>query len=430
MSGYTVIVGESGGPPVDLFTKDDRTGLLAFTEKRVVLDSALIPFLNPTVGTAMNQDVTFGSIPAILHDGGTSASAKTGDADQATTNKLDISVGGSGFTAAVSVGMTVEKTATSGYARVSAVDSDTVLALTTVDGTADLDLFPLGNEAFIIDAVWVGAVVQGAWSFTGGDVSLTSGVNNDQANFEVTDYNDEKLLSDYVAFTMSVKLSSYDATRHDMSIQLMLDGSLIGEAVDLNDFIDTGDFTAQQAVISIADDFMAAGQCNGYCFLISRSGGPQIAIDFDNMQFETGSAPLVFRMNLNKDEVFHCTGIIFSFADNVTSLQADTHAFDLAFDKILSISRLTNGILFRRERKRQPSFAANLRQISDFLGTSGKVRNFMSDGTNTYFNVFVDFPEPIVMNGADEDHQSLTIQDALASLLTFTCFARGSLEVL
>ena len=73
------------------------------------------------------------------------------------------------------------------------------------------------------------------------------------------------------------------------------------------------------------------------------------------------------------------------------------------------------------------------------VGTQGTVKAMTSEAVaatgaeillgNTYFNVTVEFPEPIVINGKDGDHMSLTIQDDLSSLLLFSAFARGSLEI-
>jgi hypothetical protein len=41
----------------------------------------------------------------------------------------------------------------------------------------------------------------------------------------------------------------------------------------------------------------------------------------------------------------------------------------------------------------------------------------------------IEFPEPIILNGTNDDFLSYTINDNLSGLLQFTAAARGALEV-
>ena len=122
-----------------------HAGVITFQDKLFQAFTDIDPLLNPTFGADMNQNISFGSIASIMHDGGSSSSAKTGTADGDTLNELVDS--GGGFNAAVVVGMSVHNTTDDTYANVTAVTADTRLTFAT-------DLFPDGNETYIINAVY------------------------------------------------------------------------------------------------------------------------------------------------------------------------------------------------------------------------------------------------------------------------------------
>ena len=177
-------------------------------------------------------------------------------------------------------------------------------------------------------------------------------------------------------------------------------------------------------------------QCNGIRFLVSRSGGPQVAFDIDNIRLETGDAPVVFTMAPLRGEVLYITEIRFGIADNVSGIvtvagTTENHSMDnLSYDKILGVSALTNGIVFTRIQNGKTLFAVTLKQLGDFLSTGSNLINVISDGTNTFITLLVEFPEPIIIEGnSTENFLSFTISDNLSGLLVFTAAARGALEV-
>jgi len=81
----SIVGGGQPGVPLreaHIHRKGVHAGQLAFVQDFLDFNSAIKPFLNPTNGTAMNKNVTFGGTPEIIHNGGTStewtASAVTG----------------------------------------------------------------------------------------------------------------------------------------------------------------------------------------------------------------------------------------------------------------------------------------------------------------------------------------------------------------
>jgi len=177
MGQKTTIVGKQGrlSKLVEVHAHEFETsrgkhvGGISLTERFLNFRPEFHPFLNDTFGTAMNQDVSFGITGSIIHDGGSSSSVDTGTANVDNPDSLEDTGGlwGTGGEAdLVRVGMTVERTTGSAYARISNV-TGTVLDLTTIasKGATAADIFPNGNEAYIINAVWTGTATVGTWDF-------------------------------------------------------------------------------------------------------------------------------------------------------------------------------------------------------------------------------------------------------------------------
>ncbi len=400
--------------------RNDHSGLLVLT--RVFQDFApeVHPFLNTTFGAAMNQNISFGSIASIIHDGGSTSSAKTGTADGNTLNELVDS--GGGFNAAVVVGMSVHNTTDDTYANVTAVTADTRLTFAT-------DLFPDGNEAYIIDAVWIGTAVQGTWNFAdSAKITLTSGDNNDEASID-SDTATSLGMTNFTAFTGKVDLDTYNPTANNIVIGFDLAGVAVGNTVLLNDYIDTGDFSEQSFVIPKDDLGLSTQTINGLTISLSRSGGAKPTFKLDDLQLEASGTPAIFKATTPAGTRFHISELRIAIADNVASTVASGTMHGLAYNALLGVSALSNGIIFQRVEDGKTLFSISIKQLGDLLSTGSDIVNAISDGTNTFLTLLVKFPEAIVLKGGNNDFLSFTINDNLSGLLQFTAAARGAIEV-
>ena len=102
----------------------------------------------------------------------------------------------------------------------------------------------------------------------------------------------------------------------------------------------------------------------------------------------------------------------------------------LAYDALLGVSALTNGLNFQRIQGGKVSFAVSIKQLGDFLSTGSNIVNAISDGTNTFLTLLIEFPEPIVLEpGNAENFLSFTVNDDLSGFLQLTAAARGAVEV-
>lgn len=335
--------------------RNDHAGLLTLTKSFQEFNSEVHLFLNDSFGTAMNQNISFGGTPEVIHSG----------------------------------------------------------SLTE----------------------WVGTAVAGVWNFTDSEkITITSANNNDLASFA-----EENTLtidmSGFKALTGKVDLDIYNSINNSIDIQFNLSGTLVGNNIDLNNYINTGDFSEQNFVIPKADLGLTTQSLDGMALTITRTGGTKPTIKFDDIQFEETGDPAVFKVTTPIGTRFHITEINLTLIDNITGITTVAGAAEnatvpnLSYDKLLSISALSNGIIFSRVQKGKVLFSSTIKQLGDFLAEGSHITNHISDGTNTFINISIMFSEPIILEGRSDEFLSFTINDDLSSLLQFTATTRGALEV-
>ena len=278
---------------------------------------------------------------------------------------------------------------------------------------------------------WTGSAVQGAWNFAdGGKVSLTSADNNDAAEFaEETPTTID--MSGFTALTGKINLTIYSPVNNSLLVEFDNAGVLVGNNVNLNDFIDTGLIgTEQSFVIPKADLGLTTQLVDGFSILLTRVGGTKPTMAFDDIQLEQTGTPAIFKATTPRDTRFHITELRIAIADNVASTVANGTMHGLAYDALLGVSALSNGISFRSVRDGSAVFTVALKQLGDFLATGSNIVNAISDGTNTFITLLIEFPEPIILSGDEsENFLSFTVNDDLSGLLLFAAAARGALEL-
>jgi len=276
---------------------------------------------------------------------------------------------------------------------------------------------------------WTGTAIQGTWNFAdSAKITITSANNNDEASFaEETPTTID--MSGFTALTGKVDLDIYNPVNNSIIIQFDNAGTLVGNSIDLNDFIDTGDFSEQSFVIPKADLGLTTQLLDGMTITITRTGGTKPTIKFDDIQFEQTGNPAVFKATTPIGTRFHITEIRIRIEDAFNSTLADATVPNIPFDAFLGVAALTNGIVFSRVAKGKTLFSVTLRDVSDFLATGSNMINISGNATNTGFTLLVEFPEPIILEGGEsENFLSFTINDNLSGLTKFTAAARGAIE--
>ena len=282
-------------------------------------------------------------------------------------------------------------------------------------------------------SAWTGTAVQGTWNFAdGGKFSITSANNQDEATFlEGSSVGVDT--SGFKAFTGKVNLTAYNEVNNGISISFDLGGVQVGDTLDLETFIDTGLIGVEQNFAIDLDVFnFPTDVVDGFTILISRSGGQRPTIVFDDFQLEETGEPLEFKSTASIGTEFYVTEVRVSLADALTGIvtvagATESHSLaGLSYNKILGLSSLTNGIIFKRSQDGKIESSLTFRQLGDFLGTESELINLIGDGVNTYFTLLMKFPEPIILCASTGDFLSFTINDDLSGLLQFAAVARGA----
>ena len=275
---------------------------------------------------------------------------------------------------------------------------------------------------------WIGTILAGNWDFAdAGKTSITTANNNDAATFSSTYEID---MTGFTSITGKVNLTVYNPVNNTIVMIFDLAGVPTGNSINLNDFINPGlTGTEQNFVIPKADFGLDNGEIvDGFTITLTRTGGARPTMTFDDIQIEETGTPAVFKADTPEGTIFHITELRISIADNITGTQSDGVVPALSYDQLLGLSSLTNGIVFQRVQKGIVNFSVILKQLSDFLKGGSNIANIISDGSNTYMVLQVDFPEPIVLVGGTDSFLSFTISDNLSDLLVLEAVARGSLE--
>ena len=275
---------------------------------------------------------------------------------------------------------------------------------------------------------WTGIAIQGTWNFAdGGKTTITSANNNDEASFaEETPTTID--MSGFTTLTGKVDIDIYNPVNNSIIIQFDNAGTNVGNSVNLNDFIDTGNFSEQSFAIPKDALGLTSDLLDGMTITITRTGGTKPTIKFDDIQFEQTGTPVVFTARTPLGTVFCITELRIAIADALAGTVTDGTMEGLSYDKFLNVSALTIGILFQRTQNSKVKFSVNIKQLGDFLSTGSNLVNHISDGTNTFITLVVKFPEPIVLDGNTLDKLTFTINDNLSGLLQFTAAARGAIK--
>lgn len=327
--------------------KDEKKklpGLIVYQDNLKDFETELVPFVNPTFGIALNQNISFGGTPDLIDDG---------------------AAGG-----------------------------------------------------------WSTTAVSGAWDFAdAGRTSITGANNNDQALFERVSTID---MDNYVAITGNIKLDVYAELNNDITLEFLLGAVTVGNSINLNDYINTGDLATTQNFVISKEDMGLSGDIDCFTITIQRSGGAKPTMSFDDINIQETGGSAVFVAAIPPRTVFHVDTIRFTIA---APLIGDVPN-NLSFDKLLNLVALPNGIILTTTRGGEVRFAVSLRNIGDMITVSGRVTNQMSDGVNTFITIeTVLNNEFFVLKAFAGDSMTLAINDNLSALTLFNCFLIGRSEL-
>lgn len=427
--------------------------LYTLQERRTRFDPEFHPFLNVTSGINMNVNAAFGGTPDRIHDGIDTSTLYTASAVIGTKfdfSKDDthaqqgivtviqfgnlsletITVGvdgsdtvkteGTDWDATGSNGTTATNIATA-ISTISGVSATATSAVVTVLADVGSDITKIDTNSAAGDLTATGQSVETNNPAVGDVMQFAKGSDITMANFTAISLQ-IFVVSDW-AEGDSVEVVAYDT---DLSAE-------VGTAIPLEAFFNFGDFNSWHAIaipLTILD-IEATTIVDAFRIrIVSKEGAKSPLFYIDKFQIEQTGTPITFVATTPVNTTFHITEIRLALADDVTSTVANGTMEGLSFDKILGVAKLANGITFRRIENRQVNFSVTFVQLGDFLATGSNLINHISDGTNTFITLLIEFPEPIILTGNPaENFLAFTISDDLSGLLRFTAAARGAVEI-
>jgi hypothetical protein len=211
--------------------------------------------------------------------------------------------------------------------------------------------------------------------------------------------------------------------------------NMVGNSVNLGDYINTGVFSAwQKFAIPLSDMGLVSGTLDA---VRVESAGPPAGVHprffLDEIQFEETGAIAEYYLRPTKGTWIHVNTLRVSIADEYAGTLPSAGDYPtmpaLPYDTLLGEPALTVGVVLQAVKKDRITFSLTLKQMSDFLefpGTHTVSTN--SDGVNTWLAIEGQLPHPITLKYEDGDFMKFTITEDLTGFLRFRTSASGRVE--
>ena len=272
---------------------------------------------------------------------------------------------------------------------------------------------------------WTNSALSGVWDFgsttitpQGGTESIdaTATIDGSAALMERTT---PVSLSGFTLFSGYIYLTSWNAAKHDVSLETRLAGVVIGNPVNINDYVDTGLLNTWQRFVIPKDDLELNGSTIDQLVFttVSTSGQPpNYYLDTINIE-ESGSIAYTFAPIAG--QVFEIDTVEFTFSDNITVIEPD---------QIMGIAALANGIRVRTTTDGITRFSGGIKTFTGFLESGGNETSRIVGAADSVVKITVPSPGVLIrLTGSLGDFYSIVIADNLSTLLSFKVLVRGRL---
>ena len=283
---------------------------------------------------------------------------------------------------------------------------------------------------------WTAAAISGTWDFSspgGGAIAPYAGTVCIDATATV-DTNTAQLsrgstinLTDYVSITGHIALSSWD-DRGTKGIQISgwASGIQVGILADLRNYIDINILNTWLTFTIPLSDMNLDGQTIDTIRITTVDIGPGTPPDYylDNIQIEeidtSGSSisPATFCIKPDIGTWYYCHKMTVIIADNYDITYANSTVPALAYNQILGVASLPNGLLYRRIIDGETTDSYIIKNLSNFLQfPSSQIASLMSDSSNnTFITIDYNYAEPVLLKSETQDEICITVSDDLSGL--------------
>lgn len=254
-------------------------------------------------------------------------------------------------------------------------------------------------------------------------IDATATVDADEAIFTRGSAID---LSGYTAITGAIYITGWANDQKNIELQLQLAGVLIGNAISINNYIDTGTLNTWQTFAIPLSDFTATtGNADELVVrTISGGGGQPPNYYLDDLQLEeTGGATFIVEPDLGS--ILEISTMQITIADAYVSTLADATHQKIPYNTLLGVSALSDGIRFTLTTDSVVRFNSTFKQHIDFMTFPGLTAQSGGDGTNTWLTYTINFEPAFVLNSKTKDKLEMSITEDLSGLLFGRCLVRG-----
>jgi len=274
-------------------------------------------------------------------------------------------------------------------------------------------------------ANWTQAAISGTWDFAstaitpqGGTESIdaTATSNGNEMQLERTS---SISLSGYSAISGYIYITSYNASKHSVSLEVRLAGVIQGVSVDVTDFVDTGVLnTWQRFVIPKNIMFLEGEDIDQLVFTTNSSSGqpPNYYLDTVNIEEQGG---VLYSFTPPPGLVFELHSVDFILRDNITIIEPEN---------FMGLSALTNGVIVRTQVDGITRFSGGVKSIADWLDGGSNVKSVIQGASDTAIQIQGTAPGTTIrIDGNKGDNYNLSISDDLSSLTSFKVIVRGGI---
>ena len=286
-------------------------------------------------------------------------------------------------------------------------------------------------------ALWTGsAVVGNKFTFDSTDqanggtksVKVNSPSLGDAMQF---DKGSDLTLANYTAITMAVYIDTNWGAADSVEVYGYDTGTdlEVGNRAALKDFFDETTFDTWHAfAIPLTDMDLASGTVDAIRFEYVSRDAPSPLFYVDDVQFEQTGTPAEYTAQPADGKLFRARSLRMVFADALAGTVASGTMPGLAYDKLLALSALTDGLLFQRHRNGAIAESFVINQLSDISVNGFCVRDLASDGTNTMLVADLEFDGEHIFDSRIDDRWVIKISEDLTGLLMLQAQLRGTEE--
>ena len=202
----------------------------------------------------------------------------------------------------------------------------------------------------------------------------------------------------------------------------------VGDSVALENYLSFSEFDVWHKLsIPLTDMNISNESIHAIRFEQVAKSGPGATFYVDDINIEETSGSKTFSVEAPKDKKYIIFEFRFSYVDAFDSTLLNSSMPNISYDKILGVSQLVNGIVFQRISDGEILFAASIKSIGDSIKGGSNLINPIGDGVNTCVTLQTIFQEPVVLDSREDDSISVTINDDLTGLISFTAIALGKI---